>query len=134
MKILLELLLVLWGYMTAWFVVSLLKKRNDVADVAWGLGFVLLSWISLSLSGARDLRSILVCSLVSVWGLRLAWHIYARNKGKTEDYRYQQWRKDWGRWFYARSYAQVYLLQGALLFLIVLPVFIVHQGDQLLAC
>ena len=34
---------VLFVYMNLWFVVSLLKKRNDVADVAWGLGFVLLA-------------------------------------------------------------------------------------------
>jgi steroid 5-alpha reductase family enzyme len=38
---------VLWAYMSLWFVVSLIKKRNDVADVAWGLGFVLLAWSSL---------------------------------------------------------------------------------------
>ncbi len=34
---------VLWGYMTLWFLISLIRRRNDVADVAWGLGFVLLS-------------------------------------------------------------------------------------------
>ena len=32
---------VLWGYVTLWFLISLIKVRNDVADVAWGLGFVL---------------------------------------------------------------------------------------------
>ena len=37
------LALILLGYMTLWFLVSLVKKRNDVADVAWGLGFVLLA-------------------------------------------------------------------------------------------
>ena len=33
----------LWGYMSLWFVISLFKRRNDVADVAWGLGLVLLA-------------------------------------------------------------------------------------------
>jgi steroid 5-alpha reductase family enzyme len=118
----------LWAYMSLWFVISLLRKRNDVADVAWGLGFVLLAWSSFFLSGGSGTRGIVVGILVSVWGLRLAWHIHARNRGKAEDYRYLAWRRQWGKWFYARSYAQVYLLQGTLLFLISLPVLIINRS------
>ena len=119
--------LLLFVYMTVWFLVSFIKKRNDVADVAWGLGFVLLSWSSFYLSYEHGLRGLVICLLVSIWGLRLAWHIHTRNKGKTEDYRYQQWRQEWGAWFYLRSYLQVYLLQGGLLFLIVSPVLLINQ-------
>lgn len=114
--------------MSLWFVVSLLKKRNDVADVAWGLGFVLMAWASYFISDASGTRGLLVGILVSVWGLRLAWHIRARNKGKAEDYRYLAWRKEWGKYFYIRSYFQVYLLQGAFLFLIVLPVLMINKN------
>lgn len=115
--------------MSMWFVLSLVKKRNDVADVAWGLGFVLMTWVSYFISDASGVRGILVGFLVSIWGLRLAWHIYARNKGKAEDYRYLAWRKEWGKWFYIRSYLQVYLLQGTLLFLIVLPVLLINKNS-----
>jgi len=118
---------VLWGYMTLWFLISWFKKRNDVADVAWGLGFVLLAWASFFLSGGSGPRGVLVGILVSVWGLRLAWHIHARHRAKAEDYRYLAWRRQWGRWFYVRSYAQVYLLQGALLFLVSLPVLMINR-------
>lgn len=121
------LALIVLVYMSAWFVISVLKKRNDVADVAWGLGFVLLAWLSFSLAGTNGQRGVLTCLLVSIWGLRLAWHIHTRNKGKAEDYRYQQWRNEWGKWFYPRSYVQVYLLQGALLFLISLPVLVINR-------
>jgi steroid 5-alpha reductase family enzyme len=116
--------------MSLWFIISLLKKRNDVADIAWGLGFVLLAWASFYLSGAGGQRELLVCLLVSIWGLRLALYIYRRNKGKPEDYRYQKWRRDWGEWFYLRSYLQVYLLQGALLFLIALPVLVINKNGE----
>jgi steroid 5-alpha reductase family enzyme len=119
---------VLLTYMSLWFVVSLIKKRNDVADIAWGLGFMLMSWVSFFLSGTYGVRGFLVAVLVSIWGIRLAWHIYRRNKGKTEDYRYMAWRKEWGKWFYSRSYFQVYLLQGALLFLIVSPVLFINKN------
>ncbi len=119
---------VLWGYMSLWFVISLVKKRNDVADVAWGLGFVLVAWTSFFLGGRPGTRGLMVGVLVSTWGLRLAWHIHSRNQGKPEDYRYRAWREEWGKWFYARSYVQVYLLQGALLFLVSLPVLIVNKS------
>jgi steroid 5-alpha reductase family enzyme len=124
----LTLATLLFAYMSFWFLVSLIKKRNDVADVAWGLGFVLMAWAALYLSGTSELRPLVVNSLVTVWGLRLAWYIHARNKGKTEDYRYAQWRKDWGKWFYLRSYGQVYLLQGVLLFLIATPVMHINSN------
>ncbi len=123
-----SLAVLLFMYMNVWFVLSVLKKRNDVADVAWGLGFVLIAWMAFFLSEEQGVRGLLVCVLVSVWGLRLAWHIHKRNKGRLEDYRYLSWRKEWGRWFYLRSYAQVFLLQGILLFLIVLPVIAVNKS------
>jgi steroid 5-alpha reductase family enzyme len=116
--------------MSFWFVVSLLKKRNDVADVAWGLGFMLLAWTSFFIGAGSGLRGLLVNILVSAWGLRLAWHIYSRNKGKTEDYRYLAWRREWGKWFYLRSYLQIYILQGFLLFLIALPVLIINTNQS----
>jgi len=90
----LTLALLLFVYMSLWFVVSLIKKRNDVADGAWGFGFVLLAWASFFLSGDSGARGMLVNILVSIWGLRLAWHIHSRNKGKAEDYRYLAWRKE----------------------------------------
>ncbi len=122
------LIAILLVYMSLCFVVSLIRKRNDVADVAWGLGFVLMTGASFFLSGDSGIRGMLVGVLVSIWGLRLAWHIHRRNKGKAEDYRYLAWRKEWGKWFYIRSYFQVYLLQGLFLFLIVSPVLLINKN------
>lgn len=116
----------LFVYMSSWFVLSYIKARNDVADVAWGLGFVLLAWASLFLGSIMSIRGIIITLLVTIWGVRLAWHIHKRNKGKTEDYRYQKWREEWGKWFYVRSYFQVYILQGFLLFCIVTPVLLIN--------
>jgi steroid 5-alpha reductase family enzyme len=119
--------IVLFVYMTLWFVISVIQKRNDVADVAWGLGFVLLAWVSYGLAGIFSLQSTVVSILVSIWGIRLAWHIYTRNRGRDEDYRYLSWRKEWGKWFFIRSFFQVYLLQGLLLFCIIQPVLFIHR-------
>lgn len=124
----LSLAITLLGYMTCWFLVSLIKKRNDVADIAWGLGFIVLTWMSFYLSQNNSLRGLLVGVLVTIWGVRLAVHIFLRNKGKQEDYRYVEWRKRWGNLFYIRSYMQVYLLQGVFLYLISLPILFINQN------
>lgn len=120
----------LFIYMNVWFIVSLLKKRNDFADVAWGLGFVLLTWISFFISDNYNFRILIVAILVGIWGIRLASHIYRRNKNKKEDYRYEEWGKSWGKYFYIRSYIQVYILQGIFLFMICLPVLIINKNSN----
>jgi len=122
------LALILFGYMSLWFLISVAKKRNDVADVAWGLGFILLTWNSFFLFSSFSLRGLIASILVSIWGSRLAWHIHRRNRNKKEDYRYLAWRQEWGRFFYVRSYFQVYLLQGALLYLIIVPVLLINSN------
>ncbi|AAR35699.1 DUF1295 domain-containing protein [Geobacter sulfurreducens] len=112
--------------MTGWFVASRLKGRNDIADVAWGLGFILAAAVSLVAGGHYAPRGLLVSLLVLVWGVRLALHIHTRNRGKGEDPRYRQWREEWGRWFVLRSFLQVFMLQGVLLVLVAVPVIFVN--------
>ncbi len=121
------LIFILFCYMNLWFIISLYFHRNDVADIAWGIGFIFLAWSSFIIFNPVSLRSIGVNLLVTIWGLRLAWHIFRRNRKKKEDYRYFEWRKQWGRWFLYRSYFQIYLLQGFLLFLVVLPVIHINR-------
>lgn len=104
------------------FVISIIRKRNDVADIAWGLGFVAVAWLSYYLTDSANSRGILVNILITIWGLRLALHIFLRQRGHGEDFRYKAWRESWGKWFLVRSYFQVYILQGMLLFLISTPV------------
>lgn len=120
--------MLLLAHASAWFLISFVKKRNDVADVAWGLGFLLFTWASFVLFYPAGLRGLLASLLVSVWSLRLAWHIAERHKGKPEDFRYAVWRNDWGKWFYLRSYVQIYLLQGFLSLVVVLPVLFINAG------
>lgn len=127
MNFYISLVVVLFVYYNFWFLFSLIKKRNDIADVAWGIGFVFLAWCSLYFSLNFSVLALVVNFLVSIWGFRLALHIHNRNKNKAEDYRYKEWRDAWGKWFYLRSYLQVYLLQGFFMFLISLPVLYVNK-------
>ncbi len=113
-------------YMTFWFLVSVVKKRNDIADVAWGLGFLLIAVVSFYRGGIAWDRGFLVTFLVALWAFRLSFHIYLRNRGKKEDYRYKKWRESWGKYFFLRSFLQVYLLQGFLMLVIASPIIVVN--------
>lgn len=111
------------------FFVSLVKKRNDVADIFWGIGFILVAWTTFFLADKSNVSALLVNILVTIWGIRLALHIGLRNRGKGEDFRYKAWREEWGKTFYWRSYLQVFILQGVFLFVISLPIIFVNSRN-----
>jgi len=112
-------------YMTAWFVAALIKKDNSIADIAWGLGFVLVAALTFLRRGALFLP-LIVTALVAVWGARLSLHILLRSRKRGEDPRYAEWRRKWGRAYVWRSYLQVFLLQGLFLLIISSPVILVN--------
>lgn len=115
-------------YMVGWFIASLFLGRNDIADVAWGPGFIVAAAASLAAGGVYSPRALLLCCLVVIWGARLALHIHVRDRGRGEDPRYRTWREQWGRWFLPRSFLQVFMLQGAFLALVAAPVIFVNAS------
>lgn len=118
--------LVILVYMIGWFAVALLVRRNDVVDVAWGLGFITIAaWHLISAEGP-SLRQYVMSALVTIWGARLAWHIARRNlrPGKTEDKRYAAWRRAWGKWLVPRSFLQIFMLQGLFMLLVSMPLHV----------
>ena len=121
MSVYFQIALLLFIYATFWFLISLIKKRNDVADIAWGMGYVLVCTYII-ITQTTSILFKLISVLVALWGIRLSAHIYFRNRKKPEDFRYNQWRKQWGKTFLWRSYLQVYLLQAFFLFIIALPI------------
>ncbi len=115
-------ILAVFAYMNLFFLLSQALRRNDIVDIAWGLGFVMLSLLSLVLTPELNWRRALVLLLVIIWGLRLAGYIYFRNRGKPEDFRYAQWREEWGKNLILRSYLQVFVLQGLFMIAIAYPI------------
>ncbi len=107
-------------FVTLLFVVSLIIKRNDIADVAWGIGIFTVALVSY-FSGPQTIPTQIMTVLAGLWGLRLTVRIFLRNLKKPEDYRYKVWRDSWGSWFFIRSYFQVYLLQGFLMIVVGYP-------------
>lgn len=106
---------------TAVWILSLLLRDASIADIFWGLGFVVVVWTTLALHGSEGPRPWLVTALATCWGLRLAWHILVRNWGRGEDFRYRKWREEAGRAWWWRSYVKVFLTQGATMWIVALP-------------
>lgn len=121
---------VVFLYMTVGFIVSIIRKRNDVADILWGFGFILVAVVTFAINGYYFERQMLVTFLVLLWGLRLASHIYFRNRHKPEDHRYEEMKKKWKGNFYIKSYLNVFLSQGFLLLLISIPIIFINSSSQ----
>jgi steroid 5-alpha reductase family enzyme len=94
-SLMLECAVLVFLYMNSMFLIALRLRNNSIVDVGWGFGFVLISVWAFIQSEQTVFQWILLL-LVILWGVRLAWYIYSRNKGKGEDYRYAAWRKEWG--------------------------------------
>ncbi|MCA9187464.1 MAG: DUF1295 domain-containing protein [Pirellulaceae bacterium] len=111
--------------MLAVWLVSLIRKDASIVDIAWGLGFVLVSWTAYFTSNGGtsdgDL-SLVVPVLTTIWGLRLAFYLFWRNHGRSEDFRYREMRSKWGRTFPVVSLLTVFTLQGAVMWVVSLPV------------
>ena len=120
-------LLVIIAFFSLIWILSTLLKNASIVDIFWGLGFVLVNgFYFFTTPGFSPLKNITVV-LVTLWGLRLSVHIFLRNLGKPEDYRYQEFRRNYGEkrywWF---SFFQVFLLQGTLVWLISAPLLAIN--------
>lgn len=124
---LLEVGLVVLAYFMVFFIMGTILKNNSIVDQAWGLGFVLIAIYSLVRLQNFGIVSLITVLLVSLWGGRLFYHIMRRNFGKPEDFRYANWREEWGKFVVIRAFFQVYLLQGALMLSIAYPIVLIHE-------
>lgn len=106
---------------TTW-VVSVIIKNASIVDIVWGLGFVVVAWVSRIVGDGDDARQWLLTILTSVWGLRLGGYLFWRNSGHGEDYRYRAMRKRWGPRFPIISLLTVFGLQGTLMWIVSLGV------------
>ncbi|BBO34621.1 hypothetical protein PLANPX_4233 [Lacipirellula parvula] len=102
--------------------VSVRLRDASIADVCWGLGFVLLAWTSWAFVGATAWRVKWLVALVTLWGMRLSIHLFWRKRQEPEDRRYAAMRQRAAARFWWSSLFSVFLLQAALVWFVALPV------------
>ena len=109
-------------YQTIIFLLARKIKRDDLVDVGWGFGFVVVGFVWLALVPAVSIGYALILLCVSIWGIRLSYHIGMRFFTKDEeDRRYVAMKEGWKRPV-LRAYFQIFILQAFLLSIIVMPV------------
>jgi len=111
----LSMMLLLW-------IVSIRIINVSIVDIFWGMGFIVACLIYFIRSDGYETRKILVLCMVCIWGLRLSIHLFLRNRGKGEDFRYKEFRRKYGahRYWWI-SLFQTFLLQGILMWLVSAP-------------
>jgi steroid 5-alpha reductase family enzyme len=121
LSVFLATLLATAGLMLGVWLLSVWKHDVSIVDVFWGLGFVVIAWTAGALGAGYGPRRLLICTLVTLWGMRLAAYLLWRNWGAPEDYRYRAMRAHHGERFVWVSLYMVFGLQGALMWLVSLP-------------
>lgn len=113
--------LVLTSLMLGSWLMSLCLRDASIADIVWGLGFVLVAWTSLMVADNPGPREWLLVGLTTIWGLRLAGYLLWRKWGQREDPRYATLRQRSGPRFWWTSLGSVFGLQGLIIWLVSLP-------------
>jgi steroid 5-alpha reductase family enzyme len=111
------------AYMFALWALSVPLRDVSIVDPAWPLGFVAVSWLAFAIGDGSSGRRLLLALLVSLWGARLGGYLIARKlRERREDPRYADMRSVRGAGFLAWSLGGIFLTQGALIFVVSLPV------------
>lgn len=113
-------------YISVFYLIARKLKDNSIADIAWGLGFIFIAILNLILAQQIYLRQVIITGMVFIWGIRLALHIYLRSRGKSEDFRYAEMRKRWGKQASLKSFTHVFMFQGLILLMIAYPIILVN--------
>jgi steroid 5-alpha reductase family enzyme len=108
-------------FATLW-VASLILRDASIVDRFWGIAFLVIASSASAATDGAEPRAHLVLALVGIWGLRLSLHITVRNLGSGEDFRYRAMRRRWGKDFAVASLVSVFALQGAIAWIVSLPV------------
>lgn len=111
-------LIVTFAYFITIFIVATIIKNNSIVDIGWGMGFVVGSWISLLVTDSPTTLSYVIVGFISVWGIRLSLRLLKRNYGKPEDFRYKQWRAEWGENVVIIAFFRVFVIQAIINFVV----------------
>ncbi len=104
------------------WLLSMRLRDVSIVDIFWGPGFGMIALVTYALADGFPARRKLLTTLTVIWALRLGGYLFWRNVGKGEDARYTALRGRVPGNFDLFALRKVFLLQGALMWLISMPV------------
>ncbi|MFO8069192.1 MAG: DUF1295 domain-containing protein [Alkalibacterium sp.] len=123
-------LLFTFAYFTIIFIIATVIKNNSIVDIGWGMGFVVGSWLTLFVTEDPTILSYVIVGFITVWGLRLSLRLLKRNYGKPEDFRYAQWREEWGDKVVLIAFFRVFMVQGIINFIVGSASYVVIKYNE----
>ncbi|MFA8450030.1 MAG: DUF1295 domain-containing protein [Bacteroidales bacterium] len=105
------------------WIISIPLKNVSIVDPFWGIFFV-VAGIIYNIPSPHNPQGNLILILLCIWAFRLFLHLIIRNGTKKEDYRYQNFRKRYGKKYWWKSLFQTFILQAFLAWVISIPIFI----------
>jgi steroid 5-alpha reductase family enzyme len=114
-------LVILILMIVAWLI-SLALGNASIVAVFWGLGFVVVGWVSWAVGDGHTDRSNLLVAMVSIWGVRLTGHLWRPVLARGEHRRHRSARRSAGERFAARSLFTIFLAAGAAMWIVSLPI------------
>jgi steroid 5-alpha reductase family enzyme len=132
------------GEMTVTWLLARRWSNYGIVDVVWSGGFAVIAVLYWALSASREYHPLsngfpgwnpipsgVLTFMVTVWSLRLAWHLGRRvaSHHPVEDVRYARLRAAWGVHADQRMYG-FFLVQGLLQVVLSLPFLVTCLGRQ----
>lgn len=106
------------------WLISIRCRDASIVDIWWAPGFVALSAVATVFATQVAAVSLLLLAMVTVWAARLGAHLTLRHRRMGEDARYRAMRETNMRNFASWSLRWIFLLQGAIMWMVALPLVI----------
>ncbi|RED15756.1 DUF1295 domain-containing protein [Parasphingopyxis lamellibrachiae] len=105
------------------WLISIAIKDVSFIDSFWGFSFVIIAGVTYCMTeGGSDERRLLILVLTAIWGTRLAAYLFWRWRKEGPDGRYLAMLGKAEPYPHRFSLRMVFLLQGALLLIVSLPI------------
>jgi len=121
----------LFMMMSVLWLIGMRIRNAAIVDAGWGAGYAVMAWLAFAFLDGMIARNVLVASMVSIWGLRLAWHLLADRilAGKPEDGRYEELRRKWGASIELKFFI-FFQLQALMILALSLPVYLIMMNPD----
>ncbi len=116
--------------MTVLWLRSVQLRDASIVDPFWGPGFILVTVSYLAVDGRISPRGLLALGLVTVWAVRLGYHLWRRHRREGEDPRYRAMRETHGHRFWWVSLFTVFWLQALILWIVSAPLLASVRSDS----
>lgn len=117
--------LVTFSLMSVLWVVYYFKRNAGIVDIGWAASFFLIAWIYCVIGEGAVSKRWFLTAMVTIWSVRLAWHLWERYRKTEEDPRYVQIRENLGAENSDFKFYLMFLFQGLLVLVLSIPFLIV---------